>query len=338
MRRLITPGRLAGAGLILLAAAAVLFWVAPASSYLILPDRAKPLAERVSAPGEKRDDDGGGIYFVDVIVRKASLLEEKLGLFRPDGADLVPEHAIVPPGTDFGDRRRQNLREMDRSQEVATAVALRELGYDVEAEPEGALVAAVAEGAPADGKIEPTDVIVAVDGKPVETPDDLRRLIAERKVGDTVRLRVRGGGSTRTEELKTVESTIEKGRPIIGVQVEQSADIELPVDVDIDLGGVGGPSAGLAFALDIMEELGRDVDRGNRVAATGAIELDGAVTPVGGLKQKTIGARRAGVDVFLVPAGENAAVAKANAAGLRIIPVQNFQQALRALKTLTRKN
>ena len=120
--------------------------------------------------------------------------------------------------------------------------------------------------------------------------------------------------------------------------MEQSADIELPVDVDIDLGGVGGPSAGLAFALDIMEELGRDVDRGNRVAATGAIELDGAVTPVGGLKQKTIGARRAGVDVFLVPAGENAAVAKANAAGLRIIPVHNFQQALRALKTLPRKS
>ena len=64
----------------------------------------------------------------------------------------MPEHAIVPPGTDFGDRRRQNLREMDRSQEVATAVALRELGYDVKAEPEGALVVAVADGAPADGE------------------------------------------------------------------------------------------------------------------------------------------------------------------------------------------
>ncbi len=337
MKRLITPGRLAAAGLVLLAAVALIVWITPSSSYLILPDRAKPLAERVAAPGEKPDDNGGGIYYVDVIVRKASLLEEKFDLFRPDGADLVPEHAIVPPGTDFGDRRRQNLRQMDRSQEVATAVALRELGYDVVAEPEGALVVDVAEDAPADGKIEPTDVIVAVDGKPVETPDDLRRLIAERKVGDSVRLRVRSGGTTRTVELDTIESPVEKGRPIIGVQVEQNADIDVPVDVDIDLGGVGGPSAGLAFALDILEELGRDVDRGNRVAATGEIELDGGVAPVGGLKQKTIGARRAGADVFLVPAGENAEVARENADGLRIIPVENFQQALRALKTLPKK-
>ncbi len=337
MRRLLTPGRLAAAGLVLLAAAALLVWVTPSSDYLILPDRAKPLADRVAVPGEKRDDDGGGIYYVDVILRKASLLEERIGRFRPDGADLVPERAIVPPGTDFGDRRRQNLREMDRSQEIATAVALRELGYDVQAKPEGALVVAVADGTPAEGKIEPTDVIVAVDGKPVQTPDDLRRLVADRKVGDPVRVGVRGGGSTRTVELETAESPVEKGRPIIGVQVEQNADIKLPVDVDIDLGGVGGPSAGLAFALDIMEELGRDVDRGNRVAATGEIELDGGVAPVGGLKQKTIGARRADVDVFLVPAGDNAKVARQNADGLRIIPVENFQQALRALKTLPKK-
>jgi PDZ domain-containing protein len=337
VRRLITPGRLAGAGLVLLAAVAVLFWVAPASSYLILPDRAKPLEARVAVPGERPDRDGGGIYYVDVIVRKASLLEERVARFRPEGANLVPEHAIVPPGTDFGDRRRQNLREMDRSQEIAAAVALRELGRDVKADPEGALVVAVADGAPADGEIEPTDVIVGVDGKRVQTPEDLRRLIAEREVGDRVRLRVRGGGATRTVELETVESTIEPGRPIIGVQVEQNADIELPVDVEIDLGGVGGPSAGLAFALDIVEELRGDVDRGNRVAATGEMQLDGTVAPVGGIEQKTIGARRAGADVFLVPAGENAAEARRNAAGLRIIPVENFQQALRQLRTLPRK-
>lgn len=337
MRRLISPGRLAATGLVLLAAVALVLWAAPSSSYLILPDRAKPLEERVEVPGEKPDDDGGGIYYVDVIVRKASLLEERIARFRPDGADLVPEHAIVPPGTDFQDRRRQNLRQMDRSQQVAAAVALRELGYDVEAEPEGALVVAVAAGAPADGELEPTDVIVAVDGKPVQTPDDLRRLIATREIGESVRLRVRAGGTTRTVELDTVESPAEEGRPIIGVQVEQSADITLPLEVEIDLGGVGGPSAGLAFALDILEELGREVDRGNEVAATGEIELDGGVAPVGGIKQKTIGARRAGADVFLVPAGDNAAEARRNAAGLRIIAVDNFQQALRELKTLPKK-
>jgi PDZ domain-containing protein len=104
--------------------------------------------------------------------------------------------------------------------------------------------------------------------------------------------------------------------------------------VKIEAGSIGGPSAGLPFALDVMEELGRDVDRGHRVAATGELALDGSVNPVGGLKQKTIGARRAHVDVFLVPAGDNAAEDRRYANGLRIVPVKSFRQALSALATL----
>ena len=173
---------------------------------------------------------------------------------------------------------------MDRSQKIAAAVALRELGCKVVATPEGALDRGVAQDSPAEGKIEATEVIVGVDGKPVKTPDDLRRLIAKHKPGETVKLSVRAGGATRTVEVGTIESPAEKGRPIIGVQVEQSADIKLPLDVEIDLGGVGGPSAGLAFALDIVEELRGNVDRGLEVAATGELELDGSVAPIGGVE------------------------------------------------------
>jgi PDZ domain-containing protein len=226
---------------------------------------------------------------------------------------------------------------MDRSEEVAAAVALRELDYDVEAEPEGALVVAVGAGTPAEGKLEATDVIVAVDGAPLRTPDDLRRLIAKHEPGDTVRLRVRAGGATRVVEVGTIESVEEPGRPIVGIQVEQFADIELPISVEIDLGGVGGPSAGLAFALDVVEELRGDVDRGLRVAATGELELDGSVAPIGGIKQKVIGARRSRADVFLVPAGDNAVEARRHAGDLRIIPVESFGQALRVLATVPRK-
>jgi PDZ domain-containing protein len=112
--------------------------------------------------------------------------------------------------------------------------------------------------------------------------------------------------------------------------------VRFPVDVRIDLGQVGGPSAGLAFALDVMEELRGGVDRGYRLAATGEIFLDGSVAKVGGIKQKTIGARRSGMDLFLVP-GDNAAEARRYADGLRIVPVDSFQQALRALATLPPK-
>jgi PDZ domain-containing protein len=110
--------------------------------------------------------------------------------------------------------------------------------------------------------------------------------------------------------------------------------IHLPLAVRIDAGNVGGPSAGLAFALQVYEEEGHDVVRGNRVAATGEIFADGSVGPIGGIKQKTIGARQAGVDAFLVPAGQNARDARKYAHGLRIIPVETFPQALRALATL----
>jgi PDZ domain-containing protein len=332
----VKPLRLAAVGIALLLIAVGAAWLYPADSYLLLPDSAKPLASLVKVEGEKPHHPGG-IYYVDVIVRQASVLEELLPFTRPDGADLVPERAIVPPGSNYQERRRQNLRQMDRSQKIAAAVALRQLGYPVVAKPEGALIVDVAPDSPADGKIEATDVIVGVDGKPVKTPQDLRRLIATHEPGETVKLSVRAGGATRTVEVGTIESPAEKGRPIIGVQVEQYADISLPRKVAIDLGGVGGPSAGLAFALDIVEELRGNVDRGLKVAATGEIELDGRVAPIGGVKQKVIGARRSGADVFLVPAGDNAEEARRHAGDLRVIPVESFRQALHALATLPRK-
>ena len=222
----------------------------------------------------------------------------------------------MPPGSNFGERRRQNLRQMDRSQEIAAAVALRELGYDVEAEPEGALVVAVAEGAPAAGKLEPDRRDRrrrrqgrAHAGRP---PPPDRHARAGRDASASGSAAVTGRARSRSGRSRARGG----GRPIVGVQVEQSADIKLPIDVEIDLGGVGGPSAGLAFALDIVEELRGDVDRGLKVAATGEIELDGDVLPIGGVKQKVIGARRSGADVFLVPAGDNAAEARRHAGDL----------------------
>ncbi len=137
--------------------------------------------------------------------------------------------------------------------------------------------------------------------------------------------------------MPTVENPSEPGHPVIGIRVAQAAKIDLPLDVGIDLGDVGGPSAGLPFALDILQSLGRDVDRGYTVAATGEIELDGTVGPIGGIKQKVFGARSAGADIFLVPAGDNADEARRYAGNLRIIPVQTFQQALQKLATLPRK-
>ena len=148
---------------------------------------------------------------------------------------------------------------------------------------------------------------------------------------------MRNQSGLRTVALKTIADPSDHSRPLVGVLLEQAAHIKLPFPVTIDTGNIGGPSAGLAFALEVMEKLGRDVDRGYKVAATGEIFLDGAVGPIGGARQKTIGAGQSGVDILLVPAGDNAAVARRNAGHVRVIPVESFRQALHALATLPPK-
>jgi PDZ domain-containing protein len=316
--------------------AAFALWIIPAEEFIFTPGNAKPLAERVKVEGA-RPAGKGDVYYVDVFVRRTSRLEDLLPFLRPEGSTVVPEEALLPPGTSEKDRDRQTAAEMRRSELVASAVALRALGYAVEAKPEGALVVDVAPDVPAAAKLERGDVIVSVDGAPVRTPDDLRREIGRRKPGAGVELTVRRGEDTKTFTVRTVANPVEPGRPVVGITVDQQARIELPVDVDIDLGRVGGPSAGLPFALEIARMLGRDVTHGCKIAATGALALDGTVLTVGGLKQKTIGARRTSVDLFLVPAGENAEEARDNAKGLEVRPVESFQQALRMLATAPKK-
>jgi PDZ domain-containing protein len=120
-------------------------------------------------------------------------------------------------------------------------------------------------------------------------------------------------------------------RALMGVIVQP--ELEFPVDVRIDAGDIGGPSAGLAFALDVIDELGADVDGGRRIAVTGALDLSGRVLPVGGVAQKTVGARDVDADVFVVPA-TNAAEARRYADGLEIVPVSTFREALTALEAV----
>jgi PDZ domain-containing protein len=328
--RLFTPARLAVAGLIV-AAAAFAVWVFPTDSYVFLPNEAHPVAPLVEVAGGQDPKDGGGIYFVDVLVRKATVLERVWPGSR-EGATVVPADQVKPPGVSESERRREELQEMKTSQQVAAAVALRELGYKVIARPIGARIEFVDPEAPAGGKLLPGDIVTAIDGEAVSGPSALRRAIAAAGTSRELALTFKRGSKPLESKVRPERGP--EGRPLIGVIVSQAAMIKLPLDVEIDTGNVGGPSAGLAFALDVLEEMGKDVDHGNRVAVTGAIDLDGHVGEIGGVKQKTIGVERAGIKVFLVPAGDNAREARKYARNVRIIPVTTFQQALQKLATL----
>lgn len=313
-------------GLILLVVAVAL-WAIPSREYIFLPDRAHPVAPLVTVAGHQPVNDGGGIYFVDVIVRKASLLERLFGGLH-DGASLYPASQVVPKGLNESKQRQLDLDEMRLSQQTAAAVAMRTLGSKVPLRAAGAQVFSVERGKPASGHLEAQDVIVAVDGVPVRSPEDVSNAMRGKPVGTLVQFTVRRDGKTRTVGLHTVPAGHGSKRGIVGVLLDQAG-------VSFNAHGVGGPSAGLAFALEVMQKLGRNVTHGHRVAATGEMELNGDVLPIGGVRQKVVDAHKANVQVLLVPAGDNARTARRYAPkGLRVIPVRSLNQALHALATL----
>ena len=336
MWRFLRPAPLLGALLGLLVLAGLVAYIVPSNDYILLPDQAHPVAPIVHVQGGHEPKGPGGIYFVDVFERKASLLESWFPSIR-SGSTLVPASLIVPPGVSSEQARRADLRQMTVSQRVAAAVALRRLGYKVVAKPAGVVVTAVAPDSHAVGKLEPGDVITSVNGIRTLQVSQLRTELAHVRPGAVVHLGIDRGNGHQLVDVKTVADPSDHARALVGFSPDQAADIRLPLKVQIDAGNVGGPSAGLAFALGVMEELGRDVDHGYTVAATGQINLDGSVAEIGGVKQKTYGARRSHADVLLVPAGDNAREARRYADGLRVIAVKSFPQALRALATLPRK-
>jgi PDZ domain-containing protein len=332
--RWFSPARLAVGGLFLLGAAALVLWLMPASGYDIrLVDPAHPADPLVHVPGEKRSHPPGPIYFVDVREREARLLERLLPFARADGSSIVS----APPVSSAVEQQI-GQQDMSESQKVAAVVALNQLGYKVQARSGGVTIVLVQKGAPAAKVLRTSDVIVSADGKKVSSVLGLRAILAKHRPGDRVRVGYRRGGKLEEATIRTVADPQDPKRALIGVSARDDLRVKLPLRITIDAGGVGGPSAGLAFALDILQELGRNVAHGHKVAATGELALDGTVGPIGGVKQKTLGVREAGVDVFLVPAGENAQEARRYADGLRIVPVKNFPQALRALATLGRKS
>jgi Lon-like protease len=342
MKRMLTPLRLALAGLALLVVAGLILWLTPSGKYILLPDKARPVGPLVSVPRThaKKAKGDGRIYFLAVVVRKATLLENLFPWMR-DGATLVPASALRPPGVSDAEEQQIDRHDMSQSQEIAAAVALRTLGYKVTTHQVGAQILEVDpvvchKRMPAAGKLKPTDVITALDGRPVKSRRDLQRLMAKQHPGELVRFTVRSAGGLRKVRLRPVANPCEGGRPMIGVILDQAAEIHLPFPIRINAGSVVGPSAGLAFALEIMQRLGRDAVHGQSVAATGELELDGTVLPIGGVEQKAIEAKRAHVDILLVPAGENAAEARRYAGSVKVVPVKTFQQALRELATAAR--
>ena len=245
-----------------------------------------------------------------------------------DGIAIVPEDTVYPPGETAEQAEKESAAEMRDSQENATTAALRELGIRVEIT---SIVQDVPEGSPSTGKLEKGDELVAIDGTPVAGGTQLRELITARDPGDEVEVTVRRDGAERTETITTERA--EDGRAIVGITTRDQADY--PFSVDISLEDVGGPSAGLMFALGIVDKLtpGSLTD-GAHIAGTGTIDDTGRVGAIGGITQKMIGAERAGATVFLAPAGNCDEAKETVPDGLRLVKAGTLSSAVRSLEQL----
>ena len=286
-------------------------------------EKGKPV---INIVGRATYPTNGRLDLTTVGVQSSLTLGEALqGWFRRDEA-VVPRDLVFPPGQTDEQVDAENTRAMSASQDAATTAALAALDIPVAVE-----VAGVADGAPAQGRLQPDDVLTSVDGTPVTDPVQLRTLIGDRAVGDAVRIGYRRGSTAGTAELTTASSGETPPRPVIGVET----DVAYPFTVDIALEEVGGPSAGLMFALGIIDKLGPDSLTGGRyVAGTGEISPDGVVGPIGGIQQKVVAAREKGAELFLVPAA-NCPDAVANApAGLRLARIGTLDDALAALEAV----
>lgn len=244
--------------------------------------------------------------------------------------DTLPRAAIYPAGISAGEAAAQEVQLMDNSQTEAVVAALRAADEPVTAMP---VVASVLVSGPAAGKLKPADLIVTVNGHRVDNADEVRKLIRQNKIGDPVTFELLRDHKRITARVTTIASADQTGKPAVGITVgpgyRYAADVTFGIDPHI-----GGPSAGLIFALAIYDKITVGALIGDRhVAGTGTIDATGKVGAIGGIQEKIAGAEQAGATVFLVPAGNCADLTGVDT-DMQLIRVATLDEAIAALTSL----
>jgi PDZ domain-containing protein len=293
----------------------------------------EPLVQ-VGEGGPSYESDGD-ILFLTVRVGRVNAWEAFAGWVDGD-VDMVTEAGVLQGLTDEENRARQ-AAAMVGSKNTALVVAFERLGLPLDPTGSGAVVIEPpAPDTPADGVLQVADTIVEVDGTPIRLSSDLGEAIGSHAPGTEVTLRVEDPDADVRDVVVTLAARPDDPtRGFLGVTTDtRGFDPQPAFPVEIDEGTVGGPSAGLAFTLAILDVLTPgDLTGGMRVAVTGAIADDGTVRPVGGVAQKTVAAADAGADVLLVPAGEEAEALRDDH-GLEIFGVTDLDDALAVLERL----
>ncbi|AXL90850.1 PDZ/DHR/GLGF domain-containing protein [Streptomyces sp. CB09001] len=294
--------------------------------------------------GHKTYEASGHLNMTTVRVTSAeyrmNLVEAVYGWLAHDNS-VVPHDTLYPDGKTEEEATQENAEEFSQSQESAKVAALKALDIPVKS---WVVVSAVVKDSPSQGRLHAGDVIKAVDGTTVKKPGDVAELVTKHEPGqDTVFTIVpakeqaaaekEGRTATKTQKVTiTTETSQDAGAKRAVVGISAGTDHTFPFEVDIKLADVGGPSAGLMFALGIYDKLTPgDLTGGKFVAGTGTIDDNGKVGPIGGIGMKTIGAHDKGAQYFLTPADNCAAAAEDTPDGLTLVKVDTIDDALGAL-------
>lgn len=261
--------------------------------------------------------------------------------------DIVPVEAVRPEGVSEEEYRLAQLQMMEDSQMSSKVVAYTEAGADVELVYEGVYVVAVYEDMPAYGKIQTADQIIAIDGIEVDRTDEMIELVGDKELHDDVVIRFERDGKEDEVTIQVESLGEEVDRVGIGIQLMDQQSVTVNPEVHFSSGNIGGPSAGLMFALEMYDQLTEDdITKGYSIAGTGKLDIEGNVLAIGGVDKKVVAADKAGCEIFFAPheqgsATSNYELAKETAENIEtdmiIVPVDTFEEALAYLQELDPK-
>jgi PDZ domain-containing protein len=307
------------------AALALCLYAVPSPFFVEAPGPSHDVLPRIDIDGHRTYEAGGKLLLTTVALGRVNAYDALRAWLDP-GARLLSEDVVIPPGQTDREFDVLTLSQMDQSKIAGVAVALRRVTDYPRTHGAGVLIYGTEPGTPAEGRLFPGDLLVTANDRRISDLAALRRAIARTGPGRTLRFEVEPveGGDPRRVVLRPVRR---EGRTVIGI----FGLANFPFRVFIESGGIAGPSAGLMWALGVVDLLTPGpLTKGRAVAGTGELDLEGRVHPVGGIGLKVRAAERAGATVFLVPR-QNLAGARLAVRDMRLIPVDSLQQALRRL-------
>ena len=247
-----------------------------------------------------------------------------------NSVDLYSREVILPKGVTPQELSEISMQNMKTSENVAIAVALNFLEYEIQTQGDGVLVVGVMDDSPVAGKLFKEDLIISINNEVINSTTEFIALLRTYEIGDMVSIGLIRKDNEISIETKLIEHIDYENEPMVGFLASTPNErFVFPISVDIDTGNVGGPSAGLMMALNVYNSLTEfDITKGLKVAGTGTIEIDGSVGPVGGVKQKVIAAKNAGSSLILVPTANFDDVKSYIDEGTNIVAVESFNEAL----------